>query len=113
MLELLLFGSKLSPLVLHLRHVCCCSYRNHLLFSGAKLGKVGENDKRAVWYCPEWLVIITIIIFCESEVNFTTDNGNNKSSFIKMHNYDELESSRSCVIRTYTKHKPLTSKICM
>ena len=30
-----------------------------------------------------------------------------------MHNYDELESSRSCVIRTYTKHKPLTSKICM
>ena len=44
-LGVLWFVFKLSPLVLHSRHVCCCSYRNHLLFSGAKLGKVGENDK--------------------------------------------------------------------
>ena len=51
--------------------------------------KVGENDrnKRAVWYCPEWLGISTIIIFCESHwlVNFTKDDDNNKSSFITMH----------------------------
>ena len=44
-LGVLLSVSKLSPLVLHLGHVCCCSYRNHLLFSGVKLGKVGENNK--------------------------------------------------------------------
>ena len=64
-LGLLLFGSKLSPLVLHLRHVCCCSDRNHLLFSGAKLEKVEENDKnkKAIWYCPESCVSPECIIF--------------------------------------------------
>ena len=36
----------LSPLVFHSLHVCCCSYRNHLLFSGAKLEKVEENDTK-------------------------------------------------------------------
>ena len=45
-LGVLLFVSKLSPLVLDPRHVCCCFYRNHLLFSGAKLRKVGEDDKK-------------------------------------------------------------------
>ena len=45
-----------------------------------------KRYKGAIWYCPELLGIITIII-CESHwlVNLTNDDDNNKSSFIMIH----------------------------
>ena len=43
-----------SPFVFRLHHVCCCSYRNHLLSSDVKLGKVGEINRRNTAVSLQW-----------------------------------------------------------